>query len=133
MSNNPKIQLNDLLRELSGAGLIITDWVKLTKRIDILFGCDPKVEITINKKPEQLLIDVRGGVVQDIYSTSENIDATLIDWDNIEYGQEELFELGDYGVEVVTESEILSKINEANKDILDNLKFFGDVRGDIAG
>lgn len=128
MSNNPKIQLNDLLRELSGAGLLITDWVKLSKRINVLFDCDLKTEIIINKKPEQVLLVIDGGVLQEIDSTSENIGFTLIDWDNIKGGggESDLYELGEYTANLKTEQEILNEINDANQAVLDNNKFFED-------
>ena len=126
MTNNPKITVNNLLKGLIGSGIIITDWNKLNNRMDVLFGCNTNVEITINRKKEQVLIDVKGGVVQNIWTTCENTDFTLIDWDNIEGGQEDLFELGDYGAEVKTEGDILNAINEANQEILDNNKFYNE-------
>lgn len=128
MMNNPKIKVSDLLKGLIGSGIIITDWNKLNKRMDILFGCDTNIEITINRKKEQVLIDVKGGVVQDIWTTSENTDFTVIDWDNVDGGQgvNDLYDMGDYGVEVKTEIEILNAINEINKEILDNNKFYNE-------
>ena len=130
MTSNPKTKVSDLLRSLIGSGIIITDWNKLNNRMDILFGCNTNVEITINRKKEQVLIDVNGGVVQAIWSTSENTNFTVIDWDNIECGQDEndLYELGDYGIEVKTEGEILNAINKANKEILDNNRFFNEEK-----
>ena len=128
MSSNQKTKVSDLLKGLIGSGIIITDWNKLNKRIDILFGCNTNVEITINRKKEQVLIDVNGGLVQDIWSTSENTDFTVIDWDNIDGGQGEmdLYELGDYPVTLKTEVDILSEINKANQEILENNKFFNE-------
>lgn len=128
MTNNQKIKLNDLLRSLSGNGLVITDQRKLNKQINALFGCNQNIEITINKKKEQVLIDVDGGVVQYIWSTSENIDFTVIDWDNLEGGQSDLYLLGDYGVEIKTEDDILNAVNEINKEILDNNKFYNEEK-----
>jgi hypothetical protein len=128
MTNNPKITVNDLLKGLIGSGIIITDWTKINKRMDILFGCNTNVEITINKNKEQVLVDVKGGLVQDIWSTSENIGFTVIDWDNIDSGQgvNDLYEMGDYSVAIKTKDEILNEINEANQEILDNNEFFNE-------
>lgn len=128
MTNNQRIKLNDLLRSLAGNGLVITDQRKLNKQINLLFGCDQNTEVTVNKKKEQILVDVKGGVVQNIWSTSENIDVTVIDWDNIEGGQGEndLYELGDYGAEIKTEVDILNAINEANQKILENNDFWNE-------
>jgi len=130
MTSNPKTKVSDLLRSLIGSGIIITDWNKLNKRMDVLFGCNTNVEITINKKKEQTLIDVKGGVVQAIWTTCENTDFTVIDWDNIDGGQDEndLYEMGDYGVAIKTESDILNAINEANQEILDNNRFFNEEK-----
>jgi len=130
MTSNPKITVNNLLKSLIGSGIIITDWNKLNNRMDVLFGCNTNIEITINRKKEQVLIDIKGGVVQGIWSTSENTDFTVIDWDNIDGGQGEndLYEIGDYGVEVKTEGDILNAINEANQEILDNNKFFNEEK-----
>jgi hypothetical protein len=128
MTNNPKITVNNLLKGLIGSGIIITDWNKLNKRMDVLFGCNTNIEITINRKKEQVLIDVKGGVVQNILTTCENTDFTVIDWDNIECGQGEndLYEMGDYEVEIKTEGDILNAINKANQEILDNNKFYNE-------
>jgi len=128
MTSNPKTKVSDLLRSLIGSGIIITDWNKLNNRMDVLFGCNTNVEITINKKQEQALIVVDGGLIQDIYCTSEDIDFTVIDWDNINGGQGEndLYELGEYGAETKTEIDILSMINEANQEILDNNKIYDE-------
>ena len=126
MTNNPKIKVSDLLRSLIGSGIIITDWNKLNKRMDVLFGCNTNIEIVINRKKEQVLIDVEGGVVQDIWSTSENTNFTVIDWDNLEGGQTDLYELGEYGAEIKTEGDILNAINEINQEILDNNKFYNE-------
>lgn len=122
MTNNQKIKLNDFFRSLAGNGLIITDQRKLNKKLEILFGCNSDSEITINKRKEHVLIDVDGGIVQWIYTTSEDIDFTVIDWDNINGGQGEmdLYELGEYGADIITKDEILDSINHANKEILDN-------------
>lgn len=128
MTNNQKIKLNDLLRSLAGNGLVITDQRKLNKQINRLFGCADDAEITINRKKEQVLVDVDGGNVQGIWSTSEDIDITVIDWDNIKggYSEMDLYELGDYPSEVKTEQEILDAINEANLDVMENQRFFRD-------
>lgn len=128
MTVNPKIKVSDLLRSLIGSGIIITDWNKLNKRMNILFECDTDIEITINKKKEQVLIDVSGGVVQDIWSTSEDTNFTVIDWDNLEGGQGEndLYKLGDYGANIKTEVDILNAINETNQEILYNNKFYNE-------
>jgi len=128
MTNNPKITVNDLLKGLIGSGIIITDWNKLNKRMDVLFGCNTNIEITVNKNKEQVLIDLNGGLIQAIWTTCENIDFTVIDWDNIDGGQDEndLYEMGDYPAEVKTEGEILNAINEANQQILENNEFFNE-------
>ena len=128
MSSNQKTKVSDLLKGLIGSGIIITDWNKLNKRMEILFGCNTNVEITINRKKEQVLVDVNGGVVQAIWSTSEDIDFNVIDWDNIKGGggEQDLYELGEYGVEIKTEGDILNAINEINQEILDNNKFYNE-------
>ena len=128
MSSNQKTKVSDLLKGLIGSGIIITDWNKLNKRMEVLFGCNTNVEITINRKKEQVLIDVNGGLIQAVWSTSEDIDFTVIDWDNIKGGggEQDLYELGEYGVEIKTEGDILNAINEINQEILDNNKFYNE-------
>lgn len=130
MTSNPKIKVNDLLKGLIGSGIIITDWNKLNNRMDVLFGCNTNVEITINKNKEQVLIDINGGVIQDVWCTCENTDFTVIDWDNIDGGQGEmdLYELGDYPVTLKTEVDILSEINKANQEILYNNEFYNEEK-----
>jgi len=124
MTNNYKIKLNDLLRSLAGNGLVITDQRKLNKQIEVLFGCDSNVEITVNRKPERVLIMVDGGVVQDVFSTSEDIKFTILDRDNLEGGQEEPYELDGWTTDIKTEQEILDEINSINKEILENNDFY---------
>lgn len=124
MTNNYKIKLNDLLRSLAGNGLVITDQRKLNKQIEVLFGCDSNVEITVNRKPERVLIMVDGRVVQDVFSTSEDIKFTILDRDNLEGGQEEPYELDGWTTDIKTEQEILDEINSINKEILENNDFY---------
>jgi len=128
MTNNPKIKVNDLLRSLAGNGLVITDQRKLNKQINALFGCNSNPEIIINRKPERVLIIVDGGVVQDVFSTSEDIKFTILDKDNLEGGQTELYELDGWTTDVITEQRILDEINLINKEILDNNRFFNEEK-----
>ena len=52
---------------------------------------------------DSIIIEVKGGVVQEVRSTNPTIGVTLVDWDNIEQG--DLPE--EYGVEPLTPSDTL--------------------------
>jgi hypothetical protein len=38
------------------------------------------------KKPVKIVLDVSGGVVQEVYSTDPSVEVILVDWDNIKQG-----------------------------------------------
>ena len=74
----------------------------------------------------KILIDVQGGLVQGVLST-DNVEVTLIDWDNIKEGCETEFIIPDnYGYYPMTEQELQRRIDEANLVVTDNIAFISD-------
>ena len=71
----------------------------------------------------RILIDVQGGLVQEVFSTVP-VEVTLIDWDNIKEGCETEFVTHDnYSCVLVSEQELQRKIDESNKVVADNIAF----------
>ena len=69
----------------------------------------------------KIVIEVSGGIVQEIYSTEKENDAVaiyVIDWDNINAGQLNLLE--EYPIEYLTKKEIGKIIDSANLEIEKN-------------
>jgi hypothetical protein len=118
--NNEKWSISELLMELDGAGLIVTDQNLVIDTLNQLGFDENKNLVSMeesddNEKP-QILIEVDGGNIQMIYSTS-NVGITVIDHDNIEAGQEELYELDDYGFNSIDIEGIQKLIDDANEEI----------------
>jgi len=117
---NEKWSISELLMELDGAGLIVTDQCLVIDTLNQLGFDENKNLISMeesedNEKP-QILIEVDGGNIQMIYSTS-NVGITVIDHDNIEAGQKELYELDDYGYNPIDVKGIQELIDGANEEI----------------
>jgi len=71
----------------------------------------------------KILIDVQGGLVQEVFSTGD-VEVTLIDWDNIKEGCEtEFVTHNNYSFAPVSEQELQKKIDEANLVVTDNIAF----------
>jgi hypothetical protein len=64
-----------------------------------------------------ILIHVEGGMVQGVFSDSADVDVTLIDYDNIEGGEEELINFNNYPVTVTNLEKMKKIINNANNEI----------------
>jgi hypothetical protein len=64
-----------------------------------------------------ILIVVRGGVVQDVYSDTGDVVVTLLDHDNIECGQTDLIDFDNYGVAYTDKEHMQKLLDEANKEI----------------
>lgn len=69
----------------------------------------------------KIVIEVSGGNIQEIYSTEKENDSVavyVIDWDNIEAGQEDGIE--EFSINYINKSEINQIIEEANSKIKKN-------------
>jgi len=78
--------------------------------------------ILINRTPIKILIDVQGGLVQEVFSNNPDVEISLIDWDNIKEGGDTEFVTSDnYGAMLVTDEQLEEKMAEANKVIQENI------------
>lgn len=75
-----------------------------------------------NNKKTKILIDVSGGIVQEVFSNSPFIDVVLIDWDNIDTGEKEGKAIRRFSA-VFDEGEIKRIINDAKGKIKKNQDF----------
>jgi hypothetical protein len=67
-----------------------------------------------------IIVEVSGGVVQEIYSDDPLVDVILIDWDNIEgCGETEL--LSKFNTRSYNKEEMKKLVEEANKEIQENI------------
>jgi hypothetical protein len=68
-----------------------------------------------------ILIHVEGGMVQGVYSDTGDVKVTLVDYDNIEGGQEDLIEFDNYPVTFTNIEKMQKIVDNANKEIeIDN-------------
>ena len=64
-----------------------------------------------------ILIHVEGGMVQGVFSDAGDISVTLIDYDNIDGGQEDLIEFDNYPVTFTNIEKMQKIVDNANKEI----------------
>jgi hypothetical protein len=64
-----------------------------------------------------ILIHVEGGKVQGVFSDTGDIAVTLIDYDDIERGQEDLIEFDNYPVTFTNIDKLQKIVDNANKEI----------------
>jgi hypothetical protein len=76
------------------------------------------------RKQIKVLIDVQGGLVQEVFCTDPTIEVTLLDWDNIKESPElDYIKQDNYGATFITEIQLEDRIAEANEVIKKNVEW----------
>jgi hypothetical protein len=64
-----------------------------------------------------ILIHVEGGIIQGVFSDTGDVIVTLVDYDNIEGGQEDLIDFDNYPVTFTNLEKMQKIIDTANNEI----------------
>jgi len=91
-------------------------WVNLNTR-DFMF----RENNTMKNDSLQVLVYVKGGLVQDVFVNNRKINVTVVDMDNIEAGTVDKLDLGDFPVEYADNARLQEEVDRYNEEVQENV------------